>query len=111
MAGNEITVGGKTFKTKKEAAEYYNLNEEMVYGRLRRGIPIEEAFELIPRKRKYGVQREITVGGKTFETIADACKYYNLKESKVRDRINQLDWSIEEAFELVPRRKNKKKRR
>ena len=109
MAGSEITVGGKTFKTKKEAAEYYNLNEEMVYGRLRRGIPIDEAFELVPRKRKYGVQREITVGGKTFESIAEAARYHNLKESKVRSRID-IGWSIEEAFELVPR-KNKKKRR
>ena len=107
----EITVGGKTFKTKKEAAEYYNLNEEMVCGRLRNGWSIEEAFELLPRKRKHAIPREIIVRGKTFETIADACKYYNLKESKVRDRINQLGWSIEEAFELVPRRKNKKKRR
>ena len=52
MASSEITVGGKTFKTKKEAAEYYNLNEEVVCGRLRRGIPIEEAFELVPRKNK-----------------------------------------------------------
>ena len=104
MASSEITVGGKTFKTKKEAAEYYNLNEEVVYGRLRRGIPIDEAFELVPRKRKYGVQREITVGGKTFESIAEAARYHNLKDSKV-------GWSIEEAFELVPRRKNKKKRR
>ena len=109
MAGSEITVGDKTFKTKKEAAEYYNLNEEVVYGRLRRGIPIDEAFELVPRKRKYGVQREITVGGKTFESIAEAARYHNLKESKIRSRID-IGWSIEEAFELVPR-KNKKKRR
>ena len=109
MAGSEITVGGKTFESKKEAAEYYNLNEEMVYGRLRRGIPIDEAFELVPRKRKYGVQREITVGGKTFESIAEAARYHNLKESKIRSRID-IGWSIEEAFELVPR-KNKKKRR
>ena len=109
MAGNEITVGGKTFKTKKEAAEYYNLNEEVVCGRLRRGIPIDEAFELVPRKRKYGVQREITVGGKTFESVAEAARYHNLKDSKVRSRID-IGWSIEEAFELVPR-KNKKKRR
>ena len=109
MAGSEITVGGKTFESKKEAAEYYNLNEEMVYGRLRRGIPIDEAFELVPRKRKYGVQREITVGGKTFESVAEAARYHNLKDSKVRSRID-IGWSIEEAFELVPR-KNKKKRR
>ena len=109
MAGSEITVGGKTFESKKEAAEYYNLNEEVVCGRLRRGIPIDEAFELVPRKRKYGVQREITVGGKTFESIAEAARYHNLKESKIRSRID-IGWSIEEAFELVPR-KNKKKRR
>ena len=109
MASSEITVGGKTFKTKKEAAEYYNLNEEVVCGRLRRGIPIDEAFELVPRKRKYGVQRKITVGGKTFESIAEAARYHNLKESKIRSRID-IGWSIEEAFELVPR-KNKKKRR
>ena len=50
---------------------------------------------------------KITVGDKTFETIAEACRYYNIKESKVRNRLNLLNWSIDEAFELVPRRKKK----
>ena len=53
------------------------------------------------------MSKQITVEGKTFNSIKEACKYYNLEYNTVYDRLNR-GWSVEEAFELVPRQKKKK---
>ena len=93
---------GKTFKCRKEACKYYNLDYEKVNDRLSNGWTKEEAFELVPRKNKY----EITLEGKTFKCRKEACKYYKLNYNKVNDRLSN-GWTKEEAFELVPRKRNK----
>ena len=101
-----ITLEGKTFKSIVEAAKYYNLDYNIVYARLNRGgWSIEEAFGLVDSKKK---GKPITIEGKTFPTIKEACKYYNLNYNTVYGRLVD-GWSVEEAFELVPRRKKKKK--
>ena len=105
----QITIEGRTFNSINEAVKYYNLNYNKVWSRLNKGWTIEEAFELVQRKRKYGDQREITVGGKTFTSIAEAARYYNIDNIKINNRLNR-GWSIEEAFELVKKENNKGKK-
>ena len=75
--------------------------------RLHKGWTLEEAFELVKRDGVKGT--EITVEGKTFISIAEAARYYNLNVYMVSQRLNILGWSIEEAFELVPRKRKRKK--
>ena len=46
----EIIVGGKKFKSKREAANFYNVNEKLVDNRINRdGWSIDEAYEIKPR--------------------------------------------------------------
>ena len=98
-----ITVEGKTFKSIKEACEFYNLSDiTTIYSRLNNGWSIEEAFELKLRSKS---NKPITIEGKTFKSIRQACKYYNLNYKKVIHRLHNYGWTIEEAFELVPRQK------
>ena len=44
---------------------------------------------------------KITINGKT-QNLAAWCRELNLNYDKVKQRINQLKWSIEQALELVP---------
>ena len=47
---NQITLEGKTYKSIREASDYYKVNYDKIRGRLRTGWTLEEAFELVPRK-------------------------------------------------------------
>ena len=105
----EITIEGKTFYSIKEAAKYYNLALGTVNARLNRGWSIEEAFGLVERKNESF--KPITVNGKTFKSIAEACRYYNLDYKTVLQRFCNYGhgWSIEEAFGLVERKEKPRK--
>ena len=95
-----ITIKDKTFKSFKEACRYYKLNSSIVSGRLKTGWSIEEAFGLVIKKD--GGYKPVTVDGKTFRSVGEASRYYNVDYDKARKRINS-GWTNEEAFELVPR--------
>ena len=106
--GNPITVNHIKFESLREACRYYELNYNTIHDRINKhGWSIEEAFELIERSHKLQNKNGITVNGIHFETIKKACEYYNLKYSIIIQRLNRGGWSIEEAFELVPRKRIK----
>lgn len=46
--------------------------------------------------------KNITLEGRVFSSKVEACKYYNLNVHTVYDRLRN-NWSLEEAFEVVPR--------
>ena len=104
--GKEITLEGKTFKSMIEACRYYNMPYNTIINRMRDDWTLEEAFELVERESKLYKGEEITLEGKTFKSIIEACKYYNLQIERVRSRLNKLGWTPEEAFELVDRDDN-----
>ena len=106
-----ITIEGKTFKSITEACIYYNVDRIKVNNRMRKGWSIEETFELVKKEDGRGKKgTPITLEGKTYKSIKEACDYYNLSCSKVYDRVIKRKWSLEEAFELVPRKKKLKER-
>jgi hypothetical protein len=98
-----ITVDGKTFKSIKEACDYYNVDYRTLRSRLKRWS-LEEAFEIVPRTKEIK-GKEILLDGKTFISIAEGCRYYNINYNTVRHRMSAYGWTPEEAFELVPRKK------
>lgn len=97
----EIKVRGKTFRSKAHAARYYNIDIMLVYARENLGWTLEEALGLVPRKINRG--EPIPVDGVIYKNLYVACKHYNLKYNTVYRRLER-GWSIEEAFELVPRK-------
>ena len=98
-----ITIKDKIFKNIKEACKYYNKNYDKVRYRLSRGWTVEEAFDFI--ERYYDNYKPIIVDDKKFESISEACRYYNLDIHNTMSRLNKGGWSIEEAFGLVERNK------
>lgn len=99
-----VTVEGKTFRSVAEAARYYNMNYDTAKDRINSGWTNEEAFGLVKRARKHSKGKPITVKGKTFNSVAEAARYYNLDNTIVNSRLN-IGWSIDEAFEFVPRKR------
>ena len=97
----KIILKNITFKSKRKACEYFDVNYNSVMKRIERGWSIEEAFELVKRKQKNKIP--ITVESKTFESIKEACRYYKLNSGTVSQRIRE-GWSVEEAFELIERK-------
>ena len=50
--------------------------------------------------KKYRKGILITLEGKTFDSIKEACEYYNISYSTISNRLNR-GWTIEEAFGLT----------
>ena len=98
----EIFVKGKYFASLLEACEYYDTDLSLVYNRINKGWDIVDALLTPVLKELKG--KEITLEGKTFISIAEACRYYNLQGDRVRSRL-KIGWTLEEAFELVKRDK------
>ena len=102
-----VILGNKSFKSKADAARYHNLDIDIIYGRERIGWTLEEAFELVPRTEYNNSERSITVENVTYKSLMVACKHYNLNYNTVYTRLKRRGWSIEEALELIPRKRNK----
>ena len=66
------------------------------------GWSIEEAFELVERNNN---RKPITIEGKTYKSINEACRHYNISYSTIYGRL-KMGWSKEEAFGLVERDDN-----
>jgi hypothetical protein len=104
--GKEITVNGTIFPSLRAAVRYYHLNYATVSNRLQSPHwTIEEAFELTEHKQVIthtGSAKPITVEDKTYASIDDACKAYNVERAKVYTR-RKRGWTIEESLGIKPR--------
>jgi hypothetical protein len=98
-----LAVRGKIYKSKSEA-----FREESVSGlkqvtfnqRLRKGWTTEQALGLESPPE----QIRLTVGGKDYPTLKDACKAYNKSYKLVHGQVNLLGWTVEEALGIDSRK-------
>ena len=68
--------------------------------RIKQGWPSNELF-LKRHKKAIGIK--ISVGGKNFNSISEACRLKGFSLSKINSRL-RYGWSLEEALEFVPRK-------
>ena len=111
-----IRVENRMFKSKEEAAKFYNLKPSTVKWRINNGWSIEETFELVDRNTN-----SYPFNGKNYKSINslynDNEEYFKnelhiMNGNTLNNRIN-LGWSFEEAIS-IPKgaiRKTKKKKR
>ena len=78
-----ICVGGRYFKTKVDASEFYNVDYETVLRRLRSGWTMDEAFGIVEKDVESPLFIKVHCGNRTFPSIASACRYYNLEYNRV----------------------------
>lgn len=91
VCAKEITYKGVTYPSKRHLVRALNpnMNTETFRHRLERGMSIEEALS---DKKLKGNASEVVVGGKTFESISSAARYYGVKASTMANRIRS-GWS------------------
>ena len=97
---HEVTVFGKTFKSRTKAAEYYGIKESSVKSRLNYGWTLEEALtsDLMPNKRPKPF-RKYVIHGVTYRTHAEIAAAYGTTTAAVRNRINRHKHkTLEELF-------------
>ncbi|MGI2259153.1 GIY-YIG nuclease family protein [Shewanella sp. GXUN23E] len=106
-SGSPVTVEGKRYLSIADAARDFGLKERLVLDRLRYGWGIEQALEIEkpPKSHKYA-GREIKIfhenETKKFSSIGELARYFNLPVATVMQRIVKLNWTPEQAVELVP---------
>lgn len=95
-----ITINGRKFPSRSQAAEFFNIDVGVFNLRVTRlkWTP-EEAAGLIERSWS-GKEVGVTVQGKQYPSIRQAALAYGLDFRKVYDRFSEKGWSIEQALEL-----------
>ena len=98
-----ITVENIKYNTLAAAVRAYKLDYNLVCSRLSLGWSVEEAFNIVKKHERIDTSN-IILEGKKYKFLAEACRVYNKKYSKVLWRIKHGGYTLEEAFELVDRK-------
>ena len=74
-----VEIKGKTFKSIKEACDYYKVNYNTIIQRLYKGMNIKEAIftPIVLTNNGGGKRKPITVKNKRFASVKEATDYYN----------------------------------
>jgi hypothetical protein len=92
-----LTFNGKT-QCVFAWAEELNIKHSTIFNRLERGWTPEKALTQLIEKR---IPKVYTFNGRT-QTLWKWAKTYNIKYSMLHSRINELNWTIEEALTTLP---------
>jgi hypothetical protein len=96
-----ITVDGITYESEAEAARAHGLKRHTVSKRLRKGIPVEVAFEL--EGSGYQPQtKKVTVAGVCYPSKVAAANAHGVVPAVFHNRIANLGWTLEQALEIEP---------
>ena len=103
-----VTVNGVTLRwpSQDQAAKANGLTGSAVKDRLRRGWTLPQALGLEDSGRPpHKIAITVTDNGviKTFESITEAAKAYQLSVDLVNARLHTLKWTVEEALGIVLR--------
>lgn len=100
--GHEIVVGGQKYPSRKQACEALGIEPRVVHNRLKAGRSIDEAFGLVGFEYASKPKR-LLLEGRNFESLVDACRFYNVDKYVVNARINRYGWTLEEALGIASR--------
>lgn len=98
MESKCAVVGDKIYNSELEASRTQGVSISSVSDRLNKDWSTDEAFEVISGNFKAREGKEITIFGRTFISISEACRYYNVPWNSIKFRVNS-GLSFEEAFQ------------
>ena len=94
-------VDGRSYPSFKAAAEAHSISEGKVRVRISKyGWTLEEAFGVVPRKRKNRALKTVTIDGVPHNSYAQAAKAYGMSPVLFRSRISS-GWTPEQAVGLT----------
>src|SRR5260370_29065966 len=100
--GEQIVVAGQAFKSRAEACRAFKVSPKNVHLRLRSGWTIDQAFGLQEVAYK-GKPKQISIGGRKFDSLADACRFFGVDKYVLNARVNRYGWTVEQALGVDPR--------
>lgn len=100
-----IEVQGVQFPSIAAAARHFGVNPSLARNRLSKRWKAEEAFNIVPRKKKItnhnNKGKAVCVKGVDYKSIKDAAIAYDFKARFISNRVN-LGLTIEQALEIEP---------
>ncbi len=97
-SAKQFKVNEEIFDSFREACKNYKLNEGTIRSRLIKGWTKSQAFNFeSPPKRKSRSGISFFVDDKYFETIIEACKFFNVNRDLYFDR-KKRGWTTEQIF-------------
>ena len=103
----KFVINGKVFESFRAACKYYKVNEGKVRSRLESGYNKNQAFEFegLPNRKAHN-RKKIIVDGEFFNSIGEACNFFDVSKDRYYTYINRKDWSLEQIFKVhsSPRR-------
>jgi hypothetical protein len=104
--GRTVTVDGITYASIKEAALAFNIPFPTLANRLGKGMTDRQAVgldEVEKKPHQYDPEWQVTVKGRVFPTLAEACRFFEVPNITIRRRIDR-GWTAEEAFDTSLRK-------
>lgn len=98
----EITIDGKRFPSRAQAAEYYGIDAEVFNMRINRLRWSPEESAGLVEKNWLGKEIPVVISGIQYISLREAAKALGKDYKLVHDRYRSKGWSIEEAFDISP---------
>lgn len=92
-------VDGKKFRSRRKAAQHIGIAPELVGTRLKKGYSLEIALSKNHIKKKNGKEIKIKFDEYDFESLVDACNFFNISYQAARHRVKK-DWTFRQVFNL-----------
>ena len=97
-----ISIEGRTFNSLSNLSDFYNIKPGTLSYRLRNGWSAEQAVGLVPPPQNNAKIKSITIRGKAFRSLPEACRHFKKNVDRVQSRI-RLGWTLEQALGLKER--------
>ncbi len=97
-----ITVQGKRFGSRAQAAEHYGIDTSVFNLRVSRLKWTPEQAAGLEEKTWKGKEVQVTVEGKKYPSIRQAAIALGKDFRKVYDRFSEKGWTLEQALDLAP---------
>ena len=104
----EITIDGKRFPSRSQAAEYYGIDVEVFNMRINRLRWSPEESAGLVEKNWLGKEIPVVLSGIQYTSISDAAKALRKDYKLVHERFKSTGWSLEQAFDIAPPPQTKK---
>jgi hypothetical protein len=104
----EITIDGKRFPSRSQAAEYYGIDVEVFNMRINRLRWSPEESAGLVEKNWLGKEIPVVLSGIQYTSISDAAKALRKDYKLVHERFKSKGWSLEQAFDIAPPPQTKK---
>jgi hypothetical protein len=95
--GRKVKIANIKFKTLKDAAKHFGINQGTFVTRLSNGWTLEQAAGLVKYDKIPKNHIKVKIDGNEFDNVRAAAKFYGIHDHTARTRIGK-GWSIEKAL-------------